>query len=348
MQRLYTYWITMGWTLLKMPCEHKDKRGRSAEPVRPWIEIVMTSLNPVTARHHPHICEEAKRGNGTVHEGVVRWFEKSNMLKATGRLFEQNLTEAAESEYNLNDHIAKFEVAKILIEHDWWPYAMIDSSVTPSKKNRPNDMSICIRNTEEDLLQACEVCNEDRKETCKMCRALMHQRWFDIILWHKQTTRIDTSSNLTLRFLDPQSMLTTSTVSRVALNATISYSRRNFLTTTSIKKEFEDAGIEVDNRSQIMTNDIFEKKIGLPHAYSYIVRMIPSCTAGDLNSVLHGLGSTTASETKGGIAKMNRLATHQEVTNTYFRQDHTAAFQSGTSRQLDPDLIFGLQGDDPA
>jgi len=43
----------MGWTLLKMPCEHKDKRGRSAEPVRPRIEIVMTFLNPVMAQHHP-------------------------------------------------------------------------------------------------------------------------------------------------------------------------------------------------------------------------------------------------------------------------------------------------------
>jgi len=76
--------------------------------------------------------------------------------------------------------------------------------------------------------------------------------------------------------------------------------------------------------------------------------MIPSCKAGDLNSALHGLGLTTASETRGGIAKMNRLATHQEATITYFRQDHTAAFQSGTSIQLDPDRIFGLQGDDPA
>jgi len=104
------------------------------------------------------------------------------MLKATGRLFERKFKKATESEYNLHDHIAKFETAKILIEHDWWPYAMIDSSVAPSKENRPNDMSICIRNTEEDFLQVCDVCNGDRKESCKMCRALMHQRWFDIEL----------------------------------------------------------------------------------------------------------------------------------------------------------------------
>jgi len=94
---------------------------------------------------------------------------------------------------------------------------------------------------------------------------------------------------------------------------------------------FKDAGIEVDKRSEIMTNNIFEKGISLPHAYTYIVQMIPSCEAGDLNSVLHGLGSMTTSATRGGggAAKMNGLATHQEAKSTYFRQDHTAAFQSG-------------------
>jgi len=86
------------------------------------------------------------------------------------------------------------------------------------------------------------------------------------------------------------------------------------LTTTSIKKAFEDAGIEVDKHSEVMTNDVFEQRISLPQAYTYLVRMIPSCRAGDLNSVLHGLGSMTSSETRGagGAAKTNRLATHQE------------------------------------
>ena len=300
-------------------------------------------------------CILPGRWSGVDHEGVVRWFEKANMLKATNRLFEHKLNKTSESEYNLNDHIAKFAAAKILIEHNWWTYAMIDSSVTPSKENRPNDMSICIRNTEEDLLQACDVCNGDRKENCKMCRALMHQRWLDIelkagmanlgqheygrlfqafsltpgnqahvtttlILWHKQTQRTDTSSKLASRFSDPQSMLTTSTVSRIALNATISYTRRNFFTTTSIKKAFEEAGIEVDKRSEIMTKYVFEKRISLPQAYTYLVQMIPSCKAGDLNSVLHGLGSMTNCVTGGGagVAKTNRMETHKESKSTYF------------------------------
>ena len=76
--------------------------------------------------------------------------------------------------------------------------------------------------------------------------------------------------------------------------------------------------------------------------------MIPPGKAGDLNSVLHGLGSVTTCETRGGDgdAKTNRMETHQESKCTYFLQDHTAAFQSGTSGQLDPDRIFGLQSDD--
>jgi len=40
------------------------------------------------------------------------------MLKATSRLFERKFDEASQTEYNLHDHIAKFEAAKILIEHD--------------------------------------------------------------------------------------------------------------------------------------------------------------------------------------------------------------------------------------
>ena len=197
---------------------------------------------------------------------------------------------------------------------------MIDSSVAPSKESRPNDLSICVRNTEADLVQACDVCNGSRKESCKMCRTLTHQRWFDvelkagmadlghheygrlmkvfslhpgnqahatttIILWYKQTGIVDTPTKLINRFADPQAMLTTSTISRVALNATISYSRRNFLTTASMKKAFEDAGIEVE----ILTNDAFEQRISLAQAYMYAVRMIPSCRAGELNSVLLGL-----------------------------------------------------------
>ena len=168
-----------------------------------------------------------------------------------------------------------------------------------------------------------------------------------LILWYKQTHGMDTSSKLTNRFVDPQAMLTTSTISRVTLNTSISYSRRNFLTTTSIKKAFEDAGIEVDKRSEILTDDVFEQRISLPQAYMYIVRMIPSCRAGELNSVLLGLGSVTSSESRGqgGAAKKSRLETHQEPLRIYFRQDHTAALQTGTSRQLDPDRIFGLQSD---
>jgi len=49
-------------------------------------------------------------------------------------------------------------------------------------------------------------------------------------------------------------------------------------------------------RSEILTNDVFEQRISLPQAYIYIVRMIPSCRAGELNSVLQGLGSVTSSE----------------------------------------------------
>jgi len=51
-----------------------------------------------------HICEEAKQGNGTGHEGVVQWFDKANMLKATSRLFERKFNEASQTEYNLHDH----------------------------------------------------------------------------------------------------------------------------------------------------------------------------------------------------------------------------------------------------
>ena len=61
------------------------------------------------------------------------------------------------------------------------------------------------------------------------------------------------------------------------------------MTTASIKKAFENAGIEVDERSEILTNDAFEQRISLAQAYMYAVRMIPSCTAGELNSVLLGL-----------------------------------------------------------
>jgi len=116
---------------------------------------------------------------------------------------------------------------------------------------------------------------------------------------------MDTSSKLTNRFIDPQAMLTTSTISRVALNAAISYFRRNFLTTTRIKKAFKDAGIGVDERNEILTDDIFEQRISLARAYEYVVRMIPSSRAGELNSVLQGLGSVTSSESKmpGGAAK---------------------------------------------
>jgi len=151
-----------------------------------------------------------------------------------------------------------------------------------------------------------------------------------LVLWYKQTQMIDTPAKLTNRFADPQAMLTTSTISRVALNASLSYSRRNFMTTTNIKKAFEEAGIEVDKRSEIMTDDAFEKRISLPQSYGYVVRMIPSCRAGELNSVLQDLVSVTSTDSRGGggPAKKSRLATHQESSRIYLRQDHTAAFQS--------------------
>jgi len=370
-------------------CRHAFEEGAKQLPehLRQYhSELCASESDPQRRESYDligHICEEAKQGSGTGHGGVVQWFNKANMLKATSRLFERKLIQSHNTEFNLHDHIAKFEAAKILIEHEWWPYAMIDSSVAPSKGSRPNDLSICVRNTEADLVQACDVCNGSRRKSCKMCRTLTHQRWFDvelkagmadlghheygrlmkvfslhpgnqahatttIILWYKQTGIADTPTKLINRFADPQAMLTTSTISRVALNATISYSRRNFITTTSIKKAFEEAGIEVDMRSEKMTDDAFAHRLSLPYPYSYVVRMIPSCMAGELNSVLQDLGSLSSSESRGagGAAKRSRLAIHQEPSLIYLRQDHTAAFQSGTSSQMNPDRIFGLQSDD--
>jgi len=269
------------------------------------------------------------------------------MLNALSRLYERKHTKESSSDYNLSDINAKHVVAQILIEKEWWPYAIIDSKVAPSNQNRPNDMAICVRNTPDDLSRSCVNCGGRNKENYIMCQTLMRQRyWFvelkasmghirrndygreievfsitpsnhaqatlSIILWHESTTINDTISKLVQRMLDPVSMMSMGTISRPNFNAIASYGRRNYFTTAKMKSAFKSAGIQVDQRSRIMTDNIYTAKISPPHGYKYVVRATSSSSAGDLNSVLSRIGTHKTKTGNGGAAHVLRKTIHEE------------------------------------